>query len=268
VRWRQARRSSSRGENGRRRRSAPDELRVSSQRRRGSSVRGEVVVSFDLARGRVLGRPDRLGRVTAEAVSDRRGKAAREQAVRLGAQELRPAGPDPPRRRPEPRAAQRRCDGGGRDADPELEQLTLDADVAPARVLPPQTHDQATCLGRELRTPGPPATSPPSPRQLPVPAAKRPRAHRKARPPLGRQQTARSGQQRPVDAEYSGRFPPRLRIASWWRMTTASSSRSPPRRVSRPTSQHRSRYSKHITTTRSLNRPRRHHQHDRPGTNR
>jgi hypothetical protein len=49
---------------------------------------------------------------------------------------------------------------------------------------------------------------------------------------------------------YRGRFPPRLRIASWWRRTTISSSRSRPPRASTPTRQHRSRYSKPVSTTR------------------
>jgi hypothetical protein len=65
-----------------------------------------------------------------------------------------------------------------------------------------------------------------------------------------------------------GRFPPRLRIASWSRSTTISGSRSPPPRARRPTRQHTSRYSKHISRTRSLNRPGRDHQHGRPGRNR
>ncbi len=60
---------------------------------------------------------------------------------------------------------------------------------------------------------------------------------------------------------YRGRFPPRLRIASWWRRTTISSSRSPPPRASKRTTAHKSRYSKHVGTTRSLNRLGRDHQH-------
>jgi hypothetical protein len=172
--------------------------------RLGSSDRRGVVVSFDLADECVLGRPARLGGVASDPVFNPRVQIAGEQALRLGAQELETAGPDPPRRRPETRAAQHGRDRGGRDADPELEQLTLDTDVAPARVLPPHTHNQAARLDRERRTTRPPATaSPTSLQSCPVPAAKRPRAHRKAGPALARQQAARSREQRPVD----GRVP-------------------------------------------------------------
>jgi hypothetical protein len=62
---------------------------------------------------------------------------------------------------------------------------------------------------------------------------------------------------------YRGR-PPRLRIANWWRSTTISSSRSPPPRASTPTTQQRSRYSTHVSTTRSLNRLDRDQQHAAP----
>ena len=64
---------------------------------------------------------------------------------------------------------------------------------------------------------------------------------------------------------YCGRFPARLRITSWWRRTMISSSRSPPPRASTRTRPQSSRYSKDISTTRSLNRLHRDHQHARPG---
>jgi hypothetical protein len=44
-----------------------------------------------------------------------------------------------------------------------------------------------------------------------------------------------------------GRFPLRLRIASWWRSTRISGSRPPPRRTSRPRSPQNNRYSPDIT---------------------
>jgi hypothetical protein len=163
--------------------------------------RGEVVAGSQLAVGPNLGRPARLGRSVREVVVSRRGaRAAAEHAVRLGAQELRPAGADPARRRPEPRASQHGRDRGGGDADPELEQLTLDAHVAPARVLSRQPPDQAARLGRKRRTAGPaPAASPTSLKQRPVPAAERLRADRKAGPALGREQPADRSEQGPVD---------------------------------------------------------------------
>jgi hypothetical protein len=109
-----------------------------------------------------LGRPAQLGRIVPEVVSRHGTRTAAQHAVRLGAQELRPAGADPARRRPEPRAAHHGRDRGGQDADPELQQFALDTHVAPARVLPRQPPDQATRLGRKRRTTGPAtATSPP-----------------------------------------------------------------------------------------------------------
>jgi hypothetical protein len=62
---------------------------------------------------------------------------------------------------------------------------------------------------------------------------------------------------------YCGRFPPRLRIASWWRSTMISSSRSPPRLTSKPSRPQNSRYTNDISTTRSLNRRGREHQQRR-----
>jgi hypothetical protein len=161
---------------------------------------GELVVRFHLARLSILGRRAWLAGVALEAVvSDRSAPTLAEHAVRLGAQELGPAGPDPARRRPQARGAQHARDRGRRDADPELQQLALDAHVAPARVLPRQPLDQAARLGRKRRTAGPAtAASATSLQQRPVPAAKRLRADRKARPPLARKQPARRSEQRPV----------------------------------------------------------------------
>jgi hypothetical protein len=61
----------------------------------------------------------RRGSDAVKAVRERRAQAATDQAVRLGAQELRPAGADPPRRRPQARAAQHGRDRRRRDADPQ-----------------------------------------------------------------------------------------------------------------------------------------------------
>jgi hypothetical protein len=61
----------------------------------------------------------------------------------------------------------------------------------------------AARFGRERRTTGPATVSATSLEQGPVPAAKRPRTDRKARPPLGRKQAAHGSQQRSI----SGRIP-------------------------------------------------------------
>src|SRR6266508_657271 len=230
------------------------------------STLSEIVTGFRLAGWPVRALPDRLEGITIGAVVSRGiAHAAGEQAVRLGAQELRPAGADPPRRRPEARPAQHGRDRGGRDSDPELDQLALDAHVAPARVLARQPRDQAARLGRKWRTTRPTAATSASRAQRPVPAVKRLRANRK-------QDKRSSGSRRLAAASrarstvvYRGRFPPRPRIASWWRKTTISSSLSPPPRTSTRTSQHRMRYSTHVDTKPSLNGSGRDHQHSRSG---
>jgi hypothetical protein len=99
-----------------------------------SSGQGEVAVSFHLAGLPIRCRPPSHGRVALQTCSDRRVRIAAEQTVRLGAQELRPAGAEAPRRRPQARPAQHGRDRRCGDADPELQQLTLDTDVAPPRV--------------------------------------------------------------------------------------------------------------------------------------
>jgi hypothetical protein len=146
----------------------------------------EIVTGFRLAGWPILDRPDRVEGITIDNdVSRAIAHTAGEQAVRLGAQELRPAGADPPRRRPEPRSAQHGRDRGGRDRDPELEQLALDAHVAPARVLARQPFDQPARRRRKRGTTRPTAAATSVSReQRPVPAAKRLRANRKARPAL------------------------------------------------------------------------------------
>ena len=140
---------------------------------------------------------------------------------------------------------------------------------APARVLSRQPSDQVARLGRKRRTAGSaPAAASASLKHCPVPAAERSRADRKAGPPLGREQLAHRSEQGPVDGRVPRPLPTAPEIASWWRSTTISSSRSPPPRASTPRRQHRSRYSKHVSTTRSLNMPGRDHQHAHPSRNR
>jgi len=219
-----------------------------------SSARGDVVVSFHRVGLPILSGPTALGRVAVEAVvSQPRAQTAAEYPARLGAQELRPARADAPRRRPQSRPAQHGRDRCGGDADAELQQLALDTYVAPARVLPRQPFDQAACLGRKRGTTGPRAAASPTP-------CSSARCQRRSVSGLTAKQDHRSrGSSRLAAASkarsaavYRGRFPPRLRIASWWRRTTSSSSRSPPPRARKRTTPHKSRYSKHASTTRRL----------------
>jgi hypothetical protein len=170
------------------------------QLRPGNVCRSEVVVGFHLAGLSIGGPIARLEGVIVEAVS----QAAAEHAVRLSAQKLRPRRADPPGRRAETRAAQHGRDRRVRDADPEFQQLTPDAHVAPPWILPRQPSDQAARLGGERGTTGSAtAASATSLKQRSVPAAKRLRADRKAGPPLVREQAARRSKQRPV----GGRVP-------------------------------------------------------------
>ena len=143
---------------------------------------------------------ERSARTRCPRVRQRAQRGDRRRACSaLGAQELGPARADPARRRAEARDAQRGRDRGGGDVDPELQQLTLDAHIAPARVLPRQPEDQAACLGRKRRTTRPAgAASAFALQQRPVPAAERLRADRKGRPPLGRKQPAHRSKQRTV----------------------------------------------------------------------
>jgi hypothetical protein len=196
MRWLEAQRCSRGRENARPRRAARDWQRVRSHSRLGSSGRRILGVGFHQRGRAIVGRPARRDSDAVKAVRERRAQIAGDQAVRLGAQELRPAEADPPRRRPQARATQHGRDRGRRDADPQPLQLTLDAHVAPAGVLPRQPRDQTARLGRKRGTTEP--ARPPSPislQQRPVPPAKRLRADRKAGPPLGRQQAARRGEQ-------------------------------------------------------------------------
>jgi hypothetical protein len=143
-------------------RAAPRRQRVRNQRRLGSKRRRELVaLSLQLAHRSILSQLTRLGGISGATASHRGARVSAEQALRLGAQELRPAGADPPRRRAEARGAQHGRDRCGRDADPELQKLTLDAHVATARVLARQSADQAADLGGKRRTTEPARPSSP-----------------------------------------------------------------------------------------------------------
>jgi len=80
--------------------------RVRNYPRLGSNLRRELVaLSFQLASLSILGAPTRLGGITGETASHPGAQVAAEHALRLGAQELRPARADPARRRAQARGA-------------------------------------------------------------------------------------------------------------------------------------------------------------------
>jgi hypothetical protein len=217
MRWPLAHGSSCRRGNGRGRRAAPLRLRVRGQPRLPCLGRGAVAVSLHLAGPCILDSPARLGGVTVEAVVVHpRAQTAADQALRLGTQELRPARANPPRGGTEARGAQRGRDRGRGDADPELQQLTPNAHVAPARILSRQSLDQAARLGRKRRTTKPARAACATP-------CSSARCQRRSVCGLTAKQDHRScGSSRLAAASkarsavvYRGRFPPRLRIASW-----------------------------------------------------
>jgi hypothetical protein len=69
-------------------------------------------------------------------------QVARDDPGGLLAQERPPRPGDPPRRRVQPVAAQRHADRSCRDPNPEVLELSLDALVAPAGIVPGQADDQ------------------------------------------------------------------------------------------------------------------------------
>jgi hypothetical protein len=97
----------------------------------------------------------------------------------LGPQELRPGRSDPPRCRSQTAAAQSVRDGRGGDSDAELEQLALDPQVAPPRVLPGQPKDQHRHRRIDRRASWPATIRPFPAHELSAPAVERFRYDRK-----------------------------------------------------------------------------------------
>src|SRR5450759_2409039 len=130
-----------------------------------------------------------------------REEVARDDAIRLRPEELGPGRPAAPRRGTEPgdpeQGADRRC----ADSDPELAELALDPDAAPARVLPGQPEDERTDAGidrRPARATGP-AVGPLPLHQLAVPAEEGRRGDEEGDPAVTRDRTTRRREQDPVD---------------------------------------------------------------------
>ena len=117
----------------------------------------------------------------------------------LLAQERRPGGGHPPWRRVEPVAAQRHADRGGRDPNAEVQQLALDALVAPAGILRGESDDQPLHVIVDSRPAGVVLrVGPGAGDEAPVPAQQRLGLDEEAGPHRPRQHTADRGQQRPV----------------------------------------------------------------------
>ncbi len=104
----------SRDQHGRRRHAIRNRHEPNNRPRLGKSAREGIDTSSDRTAGPMFREVEDggLGRVAA-AVGEAKIRTAGQQAVRLGAQELRPGGPDPPRRRAKTRAAKNVGDGRG-----------------------------------------------------------------------------------------------------------------------------------------------------------
>ena len=84
-----------------------------------------------------------------------REEVGRQDLVSMLTQELPPGGPSPKRRRWQTLPAENSADGFVRAVHIQLEQLTLDPPVTPARVLLGQAQDQLSTLGDQTRTSAP-----------------------------------------------------------------------------------------------------------------
>jgi hypothetical protein len=93
MRWLETQRRSGRRENARRRRAARHWQRLRRRPRLGQQRPESLVVGFHQRGQPIVGRPARLGSDAVKGVCQRRAQIAGDQAMRLGAQELRPAGP-------------------------------------------------------------------------------------------------------------------------------------------------------------------------------
>jgi hypothetical protein len=134
-------------------------------------------------------------------------------------------------------AAQRSADRGCRDPNAEVQQLTLDALVAPARVLCGQADDQLLDVLVELRPPlakarvGPRACD-----QAPVPAQQRLRGNEEAGPAGPRKHTTDRGQQGAVGGLEPGSWDLAVQHAKLWRSTRISKSLAASPQASRASS--------------------------------
>jgi hypothetical protein len=119
-----------------------------------------------------------------------------QHALCLSGQELSP-GRAAPWSRSETVLAQDPPHRAGRDADPELSQLALDADTAPAPVLPTQTNDEVDELVTHRRSARTSLSSPAPPLVLgrfPVPSQHGLGGDQEGPPPGSREQTAERGE--------------------------------------------------------------------------
>lgn len=80
-----------------------------------------------------------------------REEVAGQDSVSLGSKELRPGRPVPSMGWADPVCSKNPAVGGGVNLDPELLQLTLNADVTPARVLAGKANNERHRFGSDWR---------------------------------------------------------------------------------------------------------------------
>jgi hypothetical protein len=97
-----------------------------------------------------------------------------------------------------------RSDGAGPNPVPEPAQLTADAAVAPARVVPGQPQHQIADLCRHAWTTTPVWVGPTAPDQVAVPSQQRVRLHQQPAPDIAGQHPRQPSQHRPVGPVLSG----------------------------------------------------------------
>lgn len=126
-------------------------------------------------------------------------EVGREHSLGLGAQELGPTRTRSPRCRRKAVPAQDVGDAAFRHRDAELSQLTHDAEVAPARVLPRQAHDERDrLLGKRWPSGTAVRVGPPPSDKGSVPAQDRLGRDEERRPALSVDEACQRGDECPV----------------------------------------------------------------------
>ena len=131
-------------------------------------------------------------------------KSHRQDAVGLGPEELPPGDGRPDRCRVDAGALQDGPDGAGPNRVAEPAQLTVDAAVAPGRVLLGQPQHQIADLRRHAWTTTPVWVGPTAPDQVAVPSQERGRLHQPSLPHPAWQQPRQPSKHRPVSPVQSG----------------------------------------------------------------
>jgi hypothetical protein len=127
-------------------------------------------------------------------------KVGGQDASRLGSEELGPRGASS-RWRPEAMTTQHTSDGGGREPNPQLLQLTLDAHPAPASVLLAEADDELDQVRVQHQTPRPSLSSrapPLASRSFAVSAQQGFGGDQEGPPTRSGEQTAQRSKDRPV----------------------------------------------------------------------